>query len=303
MTLDAIPGKEWQGNVDYVYPILDPKTRTLRVRLKFSNPHGELKPNMFANIALKPSSDESVLTIPRSSVIHSGGMTRVVLSEGDGKYRSARIEVGREAGEKIEVIQGLQQGEDIVTSAHFMLDSESSQSADLSRINGVEEEAETVWANGEVSDVMQGSRMVTINHQPVPEWDWPGMVMNFTFAEGLDMRDVKRGQVIDFEMIKTESGQYEVVDYKVSDHQMAGEVWVKGDITMLMADFGMVTVNHKPVPDWDWKAGEMNFQVSDDLDLSEFTEGQSIRFLVAKQGSDYVLKSLEPTNSTGEGTL
>ncbi|ROR27691.1 Cu(I)/Ag(I) efflux system membrane fusion protein [Vibrio crassostreae] len=303
MTLDAIPGKEWQGNVDYVYPILDPKTRTLRVRLKFSNPNGELKPNMFANIALKPISDDAVLTIPRSSVIHSGGMTRVVLSEGEGKYRSARIKVGREAGDKIEVLQGLEQGEHIVTSAHFMLDSESSQSADLSRINGVEEQAETVWAKGEIADVMQGSRMATINHQPVPEWDWPGMVMNFTFAEGLDMADVKRGQVVDFEMMKTDSGQYEVVDYKVSEHRMAGEVWVKGDITMLMADFGMITVNHKPVPEWDWKAGEMNFQVSDDLDLSEFAEGQSIRFLVAKQGSDYVLKSLEPTNSTGEGEL
>ncbi|MES8785781.1 hypothetical protein U6R20_12320, partial [Cutibacterium acnes] len=82
-------------------------------------------------------------------------MTRVVMSEGSGKYRSARIEVGREAGEKIEVLQGLEQGENIVTSAHFMLDSESSQSADLSRINGVEEQAETVWANGEISDVMQ----------------------------------------------------------------------------------------------------------------------------------------------------
>ncbi|OCH54889.1 efflux RND transporter periplasmic adaptor subunit [Vibrio sp. ZF57] len=303
MTLDAIPGKEWQGNVDYVYPILDPKTRTLRVRLKFSNPHGELKPNMFANIALKPISDEAVLTIPRSSVIHSGGMTRVVMSEGSGKYRSARIEVGREAGEKIEVLQGLEQGESIVTSAHFMLDSESSQSADLSRINGVEEEAETVWANGEISDVMQGSRMVTINHQPVPEWDWPGMVMNFTFVEGLDMSDVQRGKAIDFEMRKTESGQYEVVDYKVNKHKIAGEVWVTGDITMLMADFGMITVKHQPVPEWNWKAGEMNFQASDDLDLSEFSEGQTIRFLVAKQGSDYVLKSLEPTNSTGEGEL
>lgn len=299
MTLDAIPGKEWQGNVDYVYPILDPKTRTLRVRLKFSNPNGELKPNMFANIALKPISDDQVLTIPRSSVIHSGGMTRVVLSEGEGKYRSARIEVGREAGDKIEVLQGLTQGEQIVTSAHFMLDSESSQSADLSRINGVEEQAETAWAKGEIADVMQGSRMATINHQPVPEWDWPGMVMNFTFVEGLDISQLKRGQVVDFEMMKTESGQYEVVDYKVSEHQMAGEVWVKGDITMLMPDFGMITVNHKPVPEWDWKAGEMNFQASDDLDLSEFAEGQSIRFLVAKQGSDYVLKSLE----AGEGTL
>ncbi|MEZ9997328.1 efflux RND transporter periplasmic adaptor subunit [Vibrio lentus] len=299
MTLDAIPGKEWQGNVDYVYPILDPKTRTLRVRLKFSNPNGELKPNMFANIVLKPISDDQVLTIPRSSVIHSGGMTRVVLSEGEGKYRSARIEVGREAGDKIEVLQGLTQGEHIVTSAHFMLDSESSQSADLSRINGVEEQAETAWAKGEIADVMQGSRMATINHQPVPEWDWPGMVMNFTFAEGLDISLLKRGQVVDFEMMKTESGQYEVVDYKVSEHQMAGEVWVKGDITMLMPDFGMITVNHKPVPEWDWKAGEMNFQASDDLDLSEFAEGQTIRFLVAKQGSDYVLKSLE----AGEGTL
>ena len=299
MTLDAIPGKEWQGNVDYVYPILDPKTRTLRVRLKFSNPNGELKPNMFANIALKPISDDAVLTIPRSSVIHSGGMTRVVLSEGEGKYRSARIEVGREAGEKIEVLQGLEQGEHIVTSAHFMLDSESSQSADLSRINGVEEQPETVWAKGEIADVMQGSRMATINHQPVPEWDWPGMVMNFTFAEGLDMNDVKRGQVVDFEMMKTESGQYEVVDYKVSEHQLAGEVWVKGDITMLMAEFGMITVNHQPVPEWDWKAGEMNFQASEELDLSEFAEGQTIRFLVAKQGSEYVLKSLE----AGEGEL
>ncbi|MCY9824538.1 efflux RND transporter periplasmic adaptor subunit [Vibrio chagasii] len=299
MTLDAIPGKEWQGTVDYVYPILDPKTRTLRVRLKFSNPNGELKPNMFANIALKPISDDQVLTIPRSSVIHSGGMTRVVLSEGEGKYRSARIEVGREAGDKIEVLQGLTQGEQIVTSAHFLLDSESSQSADLSRINGVEEQADTAWAKGEIANVMQGSRMATINHQPVPEWDWPGMVMNFTFAEGLDISQLKRGQVVDFEMMKMESGQYEVVDYKVSEHQMAGEVWVKGDITMLMPDFGMITVNHKPVPEWDWKAGEMNFQASDELDLSEFSEGQTIRFLVAKQGSEYVLKSIEAS----EGTL
>ncbi len=138
MRLDALPGQEWIGEVDYVYPILDPSTRTLRVRLRYDNPNGDLKPNMFANIALQPQSPDKVLTVPASSVIRSGGMTRVVLSEGDGKYRSARIEVGREAGEKIEVIQGLEQGDRIVNSAHFMLDSESSQSADLSRINGVE---------------------------------------------------------------------------------------------------------------------------------------------------------------------
>ncbi len=293
MTLDAIPGNEWQGVVDYVYPILDPKTRTLRVRLKFPNPNGELKPNMFANIALQPVTDDAVLTIPESSVIRSGGMTRVVLAEGDGKYRSARIEVGREAGEQIEVLQGLKQDDKIVTSAHFMLDSESSQSADLSRINGVEPEAETAWAKGEITDVMEDHRMLTINHQPVPEWDWPGMVMNFTFADSVDMGDLKTGQAIEFEMQKTESGQYQIIDYKADNSVIAAEVWLTGDITLLMADFGMITLNHLPVAEWNWDAGEMNFSVGEEVDLSGFEEGQKVRFLVEKQGSDYVLKQLE----------
>ncbi|MGR5408289.1 efflux RND transporter periplasmic adaptor subunit [Vibrio sp. PNB22_8_1] len=292
MTLDAIPGNEWQGVVDYVYPILDPKTRTLRVRLKFPNPNGALKPNMFANIALQPVTEDAVLTIPKSSVIRSGGMTRVVLAEGDGKYRSARIEVGREDGEQIEVLQGLKQDDKIVTSSHFMLDSESSQSADLSRINGVEPAAETAWAKGEITDVMEEHSMLTINHQPVPEWGWPGMVMNFTLAEGIDIGDLKKGQSIEFEMQKTESGQYQIIDYKSDKSVIATEVWLTGDITMLMADFGMITLNHLPVADWNWDAGEMNFSVGDEVDLSGFKEGQKVQFLLEKQGTDYVLKQL-----------
>ncbi len=294
MTLDAIPGKAWQGNVDYVYPILDPKTRTLRVRLKFPNPNGELKPNMFANIALQPVSENEVLTIPRSSVIRSGGMTRVVLSEGNGKYRSTRIEVGREADDRTEVLAGLNQDDRVVTSAHFMLDSESSQTADLSRISTPQEEsAPTAWAKGEITDVMKDHRMLTINHQPVPEWGWPGMVMNFTFADGVEMGDLQKGQVIEFEMQKTDSGQYEIVDYKADGSVIATDVWLTGDISMLMADFGMITLNHMPVAEWNWDAGEMNFTVGEEVNLSGFEEGQKVRFLIEKQGSDYLLKQLE----------
>ncbi len=293
MTLDALPGGEWNGEVDYVYPILDPSTRTLRVRLRFENPNGELKPNMFANVALKPVSSDEVLTIPRSSVIRSGGMTRVVLAEGDGKYRSARIEVGREAADKVEVLQGLNLGERIVTSAHFMLDSESSQSADLSRINGVVPPAETVWTTGEITDVMVGHRMLTINHQPVPEWEWPGMVMNFNVAEGVDFDPFQTGQSLEFEMKKSDSGQYEIVDYKISESQMASEVWVEGNITMLMADFGMITLNHEPVDEWKWGAGEMNFSVGEEVNLSGFEEGQTVRLLLEKQGSEYLFKQIE----------
>lgn len=293
MTLDALPGKAWQGEVDYVYPILDPKTRTLRMRLKFANPNGELKPNMFANITLQPVSDSEVLTVPKSSVIRSGGMTRVVLAEGEGKYRSARIETGREADDKVEVLQGLNQGDRIVTSAHFMLDSESSQSADLSRINGVEAPAETAWAKGEITVLMADHGMLTINHQPVPEWNWPGMTMNFNAAQGVDLTGLAKGQAIEFEMQKTDDGQYQIVAIKADNSVMASEVWLSGDISMLMADFGMVTLSHLPVTEWNWQAGEINFSVGDEINLSGFEEGQKVRFLVAKEGSDYQLKQLE----------
>ncbi|MCJ0820598.1 efflux RND transporter periplasmic adaptor subunit [Vibrio vulnificus] len=293
MTLDALPGKAWQGEVDYVYPILDPKTRTLRMRLKFANPNGELKPNMFANITLQPVSDSEVLTVPKSSVIRSGGMTRVVLAEGEGKYRSARIETGREADDKVEVLQGLNQGDRIVTSAHFMLDSESSQSADLSRINGVEAPAETAWAKGEITDLMADHGMLTINHQPVPEWNWPGMTMNFNAAQGVDLSALQKGQAIEFEMQKTDDGQYQIIAIKADNSVIASEVWLSGDISMLMADFGMVTLSHLPVTEWNWQAGEINFSVGDEVNLSGFEEGQKVRFLVAKEGSDYQLKQLE----------
>ncbi|HGH6024207.1 TPA: efflux RND transporter periplasmic adaptor subunit [Vibrio mimicus] len=293
MTLDALPGQEWQGKVDYVYPILDPKTRTLRMRLKFANPNGELKPNMFANITLQPVSDSKVLTVPKSAVIRSGGMTRVVLAEGEGKYRSARIEIGREADDKVEVLLGLTQTDRIVTSAHFMLDSESSQTADLSRINGVEAPAETAWAKGEITDVMANHGMLTINHQPVSQWNWPAMTMNFNVAKSIDLSGLKKGQPIEFEMQKNDSGQYEIINLKAGNSQVAGEMWINGDVSTLMAEFGMVTLSHLPVAEWSWDAGQINFSVGDNINLSGFEEGQKVRFLVAKNGSEYSLKQLE----------
>ena len=293
MTLSAFPGRAWNGKVDFIYPILDSKTRTLRVRLKFANQDGALKPNMFAKVTLQAASDTPVLTIPRESVIRSGGMARVVLAEGDGKYRSARIQVGREARGLIEVLNGLSENDEVVTSAQFMLDSESSQSADLARINGVDDVSPSVWAKGEIKDVMAGQRLVTINHQPVKELQWPGMVMNFTFADGLNIDNFRAGQFIEFEIQKTRSGQYEIIDFKVGDTVVASELWVSGEISMLMANFGMLTVRHDPVPEWSWEAGEMNFSVDEAVDLSPFSEGQQVHFLVNKSGSKPQLKALE----------
>lgn len=293
MSLDALPGKTWQGTVDYLYPILDPATRTFRVRLKFDNPQGELKPNMFANIELTPQSDREVVTIPRSAVIHSGGMSRVVLALGEGKYRSARIETGREAGEFVEVLEGLTTDDKVVTSAQFMLDSESSQSADLSRINGLDAPAESVWAKGHITDLMTDHHMITLNHQPVPEWNWPGMVMNFKLSPQIDTSSLEKGNAIEFAMEKDQDGQYLITEVKPAE-AAPNQVWVNGTITMLMADFGMVTVSHEPVDALQWQSGEQNFSVAEGFDLSPFSEGQSVRFLVENQSGEWQLSELKP---------
>ncbi|WP_305405577.1 efflux RND transporter periplasmic adaptor subunit [Photobacterium leiognathi] len=300
MTLEAIPNQQWQGKVDYIYPILDPKTRTLRVRLKFANDNGDLKPNMFANITLQPHSEDTVLTIPSQAIIRSGGMSRVVLSEGDGKYRSAKIIVGREANNITEVVKGLKENDRIVTSAQFMLDSESSQSADLSRINGQDEKQASVWVTGTITDIMLDHNMLTINHQPVPEWSWPGMVMNFDLTKNIDTSTLAKNQNIEFEIQKTPQGKYEILALKVSDKQAAKAHWITGKITMLMADFNMITVSHDAVDDWQWSAGEMNFTTDGSIDLNAFKEGESVSFLLEKENADYVLKALKPATNKGD---
>ncbi|MEC6833677.1 efflux RND transporter periplasmic adaptor subunit [Photobacterium toruni] len=297
MTLDAIPGQQWQGKVDYVYPILDPKTRTLRMRLKFANHNEQLKPNMFANITLTPKTETAVLTIPTQAVIRSGNMTRVVIAEGNGKYRSAKIRIGREADNLVEVIAGLTTTDRIVTSAQFMLDSESSKSADLSRINSidsVDKVASVTWVQGEITAINADQRILTINHQPVSAWNWPAMTMDFNLDKNIKIKELAIGQQIEFELQKTANNQYNIIDYKQQTRSIANEVWVNGDISMLMPAFNMITINHQAVPEWKWHAGEMNFTVNDTIALTNLKQGQSIRFKLTKNGSNYTLKDLKP---------
>ena len=134
MTLDYFPGKEWLGKVGFIYPEMSESNRTLRVRLQFDNPNQMLKPNMFSSVIITPKMDQERLYIPREAVIYAGNMNRVVLAMGDGKFRSVLVKVGIENQQTIEILSGLEVGQKIVTSAQFLLDSESSISADFDRM-------------------------------------------------------------------------------------------------------------------------------------------------------------------------
>ncbi len=126
--LSYLPGKSYQGKISYIYPYLDEKARTATIRLEFSNPDLQLKPGMYATVHLQGKTIPNALVIPNEAIIRSGERNVVFVARGGGKFEPREIRIGIEGGpnnEYVQVISGLLEGEKIVTSAQFMLDSES----------------------------------------------------------------------------------------------------------------------------------------------------------------------------------
>tara|TARA_R110002110_G_scaffold415561_2_gene650930 strand:- start:149808 stop:151238 length:1431 start_codon:yes stop_codon:yes gene_type:complete len=136
MSLDYLPAREWQGSVDYVYPSLDEKNRTLRVRLRFDNASGLLRPNMFAQVRIHAAGIENATVVPTEAVIRTGDQDRVVLALDEGRFKSVAVDLGQVGEEFVEVVRGVDPGERIVVSAQFLLDSESSKNSDFLRMEG-----------------------------------------------------------------------------------------------------------------------------------------------------------------------
>ncbi|HWJ05436.1 MAG TPA: efflux RND transporter periplasmic adaptor subunit [Steroidobacteraceae bacterium] len=130
----SLPGETLHGSVDYVYPELNMETRTLRARITLADPPAGVKPNMLANIELIGAGGAEGLSIPRSALIRSGTQDRVVVSLGEGRFASRKVVAGAESGDRIAIVEGLQEGELVVTSAQFLLDSEANLDAGLERL-------------------------------------------------------------------------------------------------------------------------------------------------------------------------
>lgn len=214
MTLDYLPGKTYRGKVDYVYPTLDAKTRTVKVRLRFNNDKGEFKPNMFAQVAIHTNGDTALL-IPKEALIRTGSQDRVVLALGQGSFKSIEVKVGRFDRDSVEILSGLDEGEKVVSSAQFLLDSESSKTSDFKRMNhsdAQQQENEKVndmsgmdmssmkmsdksntatvssaTVNGTVVSVMSEHRMVTIDREAIEKWGREAEQVDFTVADNVDM--------------------------------------------------------------------------------------------------------------------
>ncbi|MAZ66006.1 MAG: efflux transporter periplasmic adaptor subunit [Kangiellaceae bacterium] len=230
MRLDYLPGRDWLGQVDYVYPSLNTKTRTAQIRVHFDNPDDFLKPGMFAQMVIETQTGAEALLIPREALIRTGSQARVVLALGDGKFKSVAVEVGRVGERQVEIQSGLKEGERIVTSAQFLIDSESSKTSDFKRMAKRDQQGESmdvkadadsrsVWVAARIDSLMPDHRMVTLEHEAIPDWQWPTMTMDFTVAEAVDMDALKQGMRLHVQITNNNSGGYQITQVHIPNEQ------------------------------------------------------------------------------------
>src|SRR3989449_508157 len=124
VTFETYPGEAFRGKVTYIYPYLNEATRTVRVRMEFPNPHLKLKPGMYGNVVLGVDAGRR-LVVPKEAVLDSGLRQLVFLDLGQGVYQPYPVKLGRRSQEYVEVLEGIKEGDRVVTSANFMLDAES----------------------------------------------------------------------------------------------------------------------------------------------------------------------------------
>ena len=135
VTLESLPDRVFKGTVAFVDPVLNPQSRTFKVRINVSNTGGDLKPDMFAEVTLQGQAHEA-LTVPADAIIPSGRGNMVFVTLGDGKFQPRAVTLGEKSGDRIEVLDGLSEGESVVTRANFLIDSESSLRAALAAVGG-----------------------------------------------------------------------------------------------------------------------------------------------------------------------
>jgi Cu(I)/Ag(I) efflux system membrane fusion protein len=201
--MQTVPGKVFQGRIDYIYPELKTETRTLRARITVPNPGMVLKPGMFTDVALV-ASERKTLTVPSEAVIQTGTRTVVVVAEGE-RFRPATVKVGAETAGHTEILSGLKQGERVVVSGQFLIDSEASLRSTLTRLEGAGH-----VGRGKVTDLHIAKGRIELDHEAIPSLKWPGMTMEFLVEDKSALRTLKRGDAVEFEVRAepTKDGDY-----------------------------------------------------------------------------------------------
>ena len=206
--LPAFPGTILNGRVSAILPETNPDSRTLRVRVELPNPDGRLRPGLTAQVHLNRSTEQSVLWVPSEAVIRTGRRALVMLAADAGRYRPVAVQLGQESDGKTAILKGLEEGQKVVTSGQFLLDSEASLKGIVA--SSEEESPPSAAASsfheadGQIVEI--NDKEVTLAHGPFKTLGMPGMTMTFPLANPALMQGFKTGDKVRVAVSQTDDG-------------------------------------------------------------------------------------------------
>jgi Cu(I)/Ag(I) efflux system membrane fusion protein len=242
--IDAYPGHVFEGKATFIYPTVNPGTRTARVRIELPNPRGLLKPAMYGRVELaSPRGKDKVLAVPESAVLYTGTRQLVLVDIGQGRFEPRAVKLGSHGDDYVEVVDGLTAGEAVVVSANFLIDAESNLKSALDGFgrptpgsapagDGQARPGAPLAApgaapapvhhgSGEIKEMDWAHATVTIAHDPIASLDWPAMTMGFRARDPALLRPLKPGQKVDFEIVEESAGEYVIVRIQPLDASAA----------------------------------------------------------------------------------
>ena len=228
--LQSLPNEVFKGKVGYLLPMLNDSSRTLQVRIELPNKANRLRPGMYADVAFTGQT-HAALSVSSDSIIATGKRNIVIVKEANG-YRPVEVKTGQISNSHTEIISGLAEGEEVVVSGQFLIDSEASLSGVLARLTqqdkpmdaGMsemdmpmdkamaaektpEKMASEIMAldkmprgRGKVVEVDTKSGKVTLNHEPIKELGWPSMTMGFKVKDSGQLGKLKAGDAVEFDL-------------------------------------------------------------------------------------------------------
>lgn len=207
--LTAFPGEPVTGRVSAILPTAQADSRTLSVRVELPNSSGRLRPGMFATVHLNGESS-SALFVPSEALIRTGKRTLVMLADGKGKFTSVEVQAGRESDDRTEILAGLNEGDKVVASGQFLIDSEASLAGVNARpltampMPAPNSAAAVYETRGVIEQLKDGS--ITLSHDPVPAIGWPAMTMTFKLKSANLAKRMKTGDRVAFGFTQTADG-------------------------------------------------------------------------------------------------
>ncbi len=218
----SFPGQVFRGRVSAILPEVNAATRTLRARVELANPGGRLKPGMFATLAFAQGAGTKALLVPSEAVIRTGERSVVIVAESEGKFRPRDVELGVESGGKSEIRKGLAEGDKVVVSGQFLIDSEANLRATGARMEGAEMSKATApkthHAVGEI--VHLGASELLIKHGAIPSAGMGAMTMPFDAPNGIVPPGFNVGDRIQFEFSIQSDGQLRITSIAPADASM-----------------------------------------------------------------------------------